>query len=151
MFLYKEFTALENMFQYADRSNSKVSEKAVDWHLDHSLKVIISITNALITSHPSDYKRSFNFSRLFVFTTNMIPRGKGKAPQSVIATEAITKDDLIQQLKAARLGMNEILKLSKNHNFKHPMFGYLNLVQAKKFIKIHTNHHLKIIRDIINE
>ena len=40
-------------------------------------------------------------------------------------------------------------ELHANSNFKHPYFGVLNLKMTKRFLEIHTNHHLKIIKEIL--
>ena len=38
--------------------------------------------------------------------------------------------------------------LNANSYFKHPYFGDLNLKKTLWFLNLHTNHHLKIIKDI---
>jgi hypothetical protein len=39
--------------------------------------------------------------------------------------------------------------LEKNSFFIHPLFKQLNKKQTIKFLKLHTNHHFKIIKDIL--
>ena len=83
MFLDKELQKLEALFVHAKKHNGKVSEKDVGWHIDHSLKSLIAISNALEQSNPAEYRWSFNIARFFVYTTGSIPRGRGKAPKAV--------------------------------------------------------------------
>jgi hypothetical protein len=39
--------------------------------------------------------------------------------------------------------------VSRDHFFEHPYFGKLKLKETIRFLEIHTQHHLDIIRDII--
>jgi hypothetical protein len=43
MKLEQIISSLEQKIAHFDAVNSKVSSKGVDWHIDHSLKVIIAI------------------------------------------------------------------------------------------------------------
>jgi hypothetical protein len=149
MFLENEIGKIEEFINQAEKLNIQVSEKGVDWHIDHSLKVINSVIHALKKSNPSDYKRKFNLLRSFIFTFQFIPKGKGKAPKAVVANGNITKEDLFLQLKDAKVRLVEMEDLPKNRFFKHPYFGMLNLNLSKKFLSIHSKHHIKIIRNII--
>lgn len=148
MLLRKEFSEIAQLIDHANKKNIKVSSNGVDWHLDHLLKVLINVSKMLKKSKPSDYKSNFNFIRSIIFILNFIPRGKGKAPRSVIPPDAITKEDLLKQLEGAKQQIDSIKNLPSKSNFKHPYFGILNLKQTIKFLNLHTNHHLKICRDI---
>ena len=140
---------LENNIDSKDVVNSQVSQVNVSWHLAHSLKVLHNIIKVLQVSNPEDYHWRFNRSRSFVYFLNFIPRGKGKAPKSVIPAEEISKDELHKDIATVRGLLEELQHLDAKSNFTHPYFGQLNLKQTKKFLAIHTKHHLKIIDDII--
>jgi len=149
MFLKEQIATLEKMIDHLELSATKVSAKGIDWHIDHLLKVIIKVSNALKHSDPLVYQRKYNLLRSVIFVSGKIPRGKGKAPRSVLPPEVILKEDLFLQIKEASKHLNEMKDLPAASNFKHPYFGMLNLKMAKRFLDIHTNHHLKIIKEIL--
>ena len=151
MFLEKKINELEQNIVHSDKLATNISEKAVEWHIDHSLKVIIAVVNALKHSDPANYKWKFNVIRSYIFTIGSIPRGKGKAPKSVLPDDHITRENLLAQLKKAKDQIKIIENLPLQSNFNHPYFGILNVKMTTKFLDIHTRHHLKIIKDIIAE
>ena len=140
---------LESHISNFEKTNPKVSNSTIGWQIDHCLLVINGIIGQLEISDPSKYQPKWTFPKFMVFTTGKIPRGKAKAPKVVIPTQVATQEELIAKLAAAK---NNVLKLdsfSENQFFNHPYFKDLNVKQIKKFLTIHTKHHLKIIQDIL--
>jgi hypothetical protein len=132
-----------------EKTNPKVSNSTVGWQIDHCLLVINGIIGQIEISDPLKYQPKWNFPKFMVFTIGKIPRGKAKAPKVVIPTQVATQEELLAKLAAAK---NNVLKLdsfSENQFFNHPFFKDLNVKQTKKFLTIHTKHHLKIIEDIL--
>ncbi|GAA4829149.1 DUF1569 domain-containing protein [Algivirga pacifica] len=142
---------IEAAIPYGDHSNVEVSKASVAWHLDHMLKTINKIVMALEKSDPNNFKSSFNFMRSVILTIGKIPRGKAKAPKVVHPPENILTEDLYKQLQIAREKVAQIEQLDKNQHFEHPFFGMLNRKNTKKFIEIHTKHHLAIVHDILKK
>lgn len=140
---------LENNISALENKTDVVSKATVGWHIEHSLKVLSQIIGAVEQSTPENYKRKFNLNRLIFLGLNFIPRGKAKAPKSVLPEGEITIASLKTHVEQVKELINKIDLLKPNNHFKHPYFGDLNLQQTKKFIVLHTNHHLKIIKDII--
>ena len=149
MFLNNKLSEIESLIEKSDIENLEVSKKGIDWHLDHSLKVLIGIPKALHQSDPKAYKSNFNLMRLMVYTFNWIPRGKGRAPKHVRSYDPITKEQLYAQINLAKESLSILYTLDKNSHFAHPYFGILDLKNAKKMMSLHTEHHLKICRDIL--
>ena len=140
---------LENHISNFEKTNPNVSNSTVGWQIDHCLLVINGIIGQIEISDPLKYQPKWTFPKFMVFTTGKIPRGKAKAPKVVIPTQVATQEELIAKLIAAK---NNVLKLdsfSENQFFNHPYFKDLNVKQTKKFLTIHTKHHLKIIQDIL--
>jgi hypothetical protein len=140
---------LANYIADYNQSNKAISEASVGWHIEHSLLVIKQITATVAQSEPKLYKSKFNVKRFVVFLTKTIPRGKAKAPKVVIPSEEITVDLLQESLKNTYQAITYLKDCEANQYFMHPFFGQLNKKQTIKFLAIHTEHHLKIIRDIL--
>ena len=140
---------LKNKIVHQNTFNEKVSKSHVAWHIDHSLRVILAVTEALKKSNPAEYQWKFNLKRQFVYTTGYMPRGVGKAPKALQSFDEITQESIEQQLKRAAIALEGLQQLDKNSHFPHPYFGSLNLKPTLRFLKLHTQHHLKIINDII--
>ena len=132
-----------------NQSNQAISQVDVGWHIEHSLLVIKQITATVAQSEPKLYKSKFNLKRFIVFLTKTIPRGKAKAPKVVIPSEGITVDSLQESLKNTYQAIAYLKDCQEKQYFMHPFFGQLNKKQTIKFLAIHTEHHLKIIRDIL--
>ena len=142
---------LETHIENHSISNPKISKSDVAWHIDHSLKVINRVCETLQSSDPDTYKNNFSFLGKVFFTLGFFPRGKAKAPKYVIPPETVSKEDLISQIELAKTNVNSIASLDKNAYFKHPLFGNVNTSRIYRFLEIHTNHHLKIIGDIVGK
>ncbi len=140
---------LENNIPHHSIANQAVSQQSVGWHIEHSLLTMYIIVEALKNSNPKDYQKKFNFKRMMIFTLNKIPRGKAKAPNVVLPKKEITADSIIEHPQKMRIKLNDLETLHANNFFAHPYFGHLNLKQTIKLFALHTNHHLKIINDII--
>ena len=130
-------------------NNKMVSEANVGWHIMHSCLVITSITEAIRKSDPSLYKKKFSWKAFFVLLFNKIPRGKAKAPSFTQPANEVSMDMVLQQIAEARKSAELLLTADKSQYFTHPIFGDLQLPTAIKFLYVHTYHHERIIRDIL--
>ena len=150
-FLAAELVEIESMLLYRDFLSEEVSKVDVAWHMDHSLKVINKVIKSLHSSDPDEYRKEFNFIRMVVLATGRMPRGVGKAPAGVLPPDEIITQDIMTQLAEAELSLASLNAAHRQSHFDHPVFGLLDLEDTRKFLKIHTNHHLAIIRDIIED
>ncbi|MCF6133187.1 DinB family protein [Flavobacterium wongokense] len=139
---------LESHIPNLEKSNPTVSQSTIGWQIDHSLLVINGVIDELKNSNPENYKWKFNKIRLLIQITNKIPRGKVRVPKVVKPIDIATAEDLTSKLELAKRNIDAMATLAANSYFTHPFFGDLNLKRTIWFLKLHTNHHLKIIRDI---
>jgi len=146
--LTKYLNRFEKVIPQFEEKNLLVSKSSVGWQIDHSLKVINGIISQLKTSSNSKKPKRTLLGK-FCLLTRYIPRGRGKAPKVVLPPEVIKLKDLLEQLELARLNITDYPKIDAKATFKHPYFGILNKTSTFKFLEVHTNHHLKIIDDIL--
>ena len=140
---------IEALIYKGNKEDKAVSLKGTYWHVDHMLKVINSVCFAIQKSKPETFKSKINLVWQIMKIKGSFPRGKGKAPKAVLPPEIILEEELKSALKMARVNVEEIKKLPKKAYFEHPLFGSLDLKNTQKFLDVHTNHHLKITRDIL--
>jgi len=149
--LHQILDQIESHIPNHERINKTVSHATIGWQLDHSLLVINGVIEQMINSNPENYRWKFKWIRLYIQITNTIPRGKVRVPKSVKPVDVATVAELQTKLEQARKGIAKLQTLPKNSYFTHPFFGDLNLKSTIWFLKLHTNHHLKIIRDIMSK
>lgn len=148
-FMNAQFDQITELIKNRDQINKKVSAVDIAWHLDYLLKVVKSLHHSLEISDPNQYESEFNIRKIAVFVSGTIPRGVGKVRDLALPPEEIKTEDILRQSEEAKSILQNYNQLPVNAFFKHPVFGVLNRQQTKRLIEIHTNHHLKIIRDII--
>lgn len=145
----KQLQYIQEYLPFINKKQVKISKATVGWHLDHILKVINAVFEGVKNSNPKEYKKQFNGLRLLFFTMKFFPRGKAKAPKRVMPPVIILKEEIERQLKIAIQNIATINEIKENQYFFHPLFKQLNKKQTLFFLKLHTHHHLKIVKDIL--
>lgn len=147
--LDQKINELDKYVHDLEITNSKISKASVGWHIDHSLKVINKIVEGMKASNPAAFKNNFSVIGKLFFFFGYFPRGKAKAPKVVRPPEHISKEAILVQLKQARTSIQQLVSLDSHSFVPHPFFGNVNKDRAVRFLEIHTNHHLKIIKSIL--
>ena len=142
---------LESYIPKADLHANAVSKGTVGWHIDHALLTINVVLEGLKNSDPTRYEYKFNKWRTIIFTVGFFPRGKVQAPDSVVPKSDYTMQSLAASTVATRELLKNILPLDKNNYSRHPVFGKLNTKHTFTMLRMHTKHHIKIIRDIVGQ
>ena len=151
MNLTKEVLKIEKYLAVMDESNLSISEAPVKWHLLHALQVINGVIDEADTSNPDNFSSKSNFKWKYVSTFGKIPRGQVKAPDAVNPSFTISEKDLRDELDKAKLSLTTWQNLQKNNYYDHHVLLHLNKRKIRRFLKVHTRHHLRIVHDILGE
>ena len=149
--LSRQITELQTYVNQENKQDPSVSKVGTYWHLDHGLNVINGITGYLKDSNPTDYYPKRSFLKTAIMWSGYMPRGKARAPKGTVSNEEITQESLINKFNYSWKSIELLESMSEDKTFKHPMFGWMKKRKTIKFITIHTNHHLKIIKDITKQ
>jgi hypothetical protein len=146
--LRKQLDELASYIPQFDLRNDAISASTVGWQIEHNLLVISSVIEGVKRSDPAQFKWSFRPMKYVVFWSGIIPRGKVGAPKLVTPGE-ITPYTLRTHIDLCRVRLDELAGMDAGHYFTHPFFGDLKKKEAIPFLFIHTEHHLKIIREML--
>lgn len=128
--------------------NEMVSSSSVGWQIEHSLLVITSVIEGVTKSDPSKYKWSFRPIKYLIFLRGKIPRGKSRAPKFV-TPDTFTAESLQNHIDRCRTIVMAFESVGAGHYFSHPYFGDTKKKDVIPFLVLHTDHHVKIIQDIL--
>ncbi len=146
--LTTQLADLGTKIEAQEKLNPKVSAVSVGWHIEHSLLVINNIVKALSNSEPGKFEQKFNFARLIVMSIGHFPRGKAKSPKAS-TPQIFDKESLKVHLSNTIEKIKVLETMPEDRYITHPFFGDMQTKDSIKFIAIHTNHHLKIMNDIL--
>lgn len=145
--LTQQIDEIEKLIPEHERVNPAVSKASMGWQIAHTLLVIKTVVTALERSDPAHYKWKPNLLRPILLTLRYFPRGKGRAPK-VARPEDLRPEALTAQLAETREMLKILSAMPPGKYFKHPYFGNIKVNKTEKFLRVHTHHHLKIMREI---
>lgn len=146
--LQQQLDTIEKYLLKEDSFNAEISKKSTYWQLDHVLQVIQKVTSSTASSDPKEYSPKRNPLKSFIMITGFIPRGKGKAPKQVIPQHDANQKELLELYNNTKEIAKQWDTIKKDQFFTHPSFGDMKSKAAQRFLRIHTHHHLKIVKDI---
>jgi len=157
--LYRE---LDGFFSLDEAAMGRVAERVSRWSITRQIEHI-AIANTvfwgrielLLEGTSADIRPTGGPTprgRL-VLLTGWIPRGKAQAPKIVQPGESPQKDAVARSLGESKRTMAALASKATaiecaTGRLPHPVLGDFSAAQWLKFARIHTLHHLKIIRDI---
>ena len=129
-----------------------VSAWSAAQHLDHVLRVGTGMLKRI--AKPSEEAMPpLDWRGRLVLTLGWIPRGKGKSPDALVGQE-VTSDALAASHRRCAEALQivadrPVLLAARAPVMRHPYFGGLTAAQTVRFARIHTDHHLKIVGEIL--
>jgi hypothetical protein len=122
-------------------------------HLDHTVKVMSSIVGRLL-QRVAERGRPLSPLGHLILLVRWIPRGRGKSPERLRGARA-SREELSAALDRVAKQLARIetshLERARGRIVPHPRFGGLTPPQAMRFAAIHTQHHLKIVADMLRQ
>lgn len=131
--------------------NERVSGWCPAEHLDHMAKVTGSVVGVLGDENAQRRPGVTLIGRL-IMLVGWIPRGRGKSPKRLLPTRA-SAEEIEASIARVQHALDALpataLSPARGPVVPHPLFGGLTPPQALRFMVVHNEHHLKIVRDIL--
>ncbi|TDX82588.1 DUF1569 domain-containing protein [Epilithonimonas xixisoli] len=140
---------IESLLSKIDVTNEKVSKASIGWHLEHSLLILNSSLKGLTMTNPKDYNPKFSLKKFIFLNFGMIPRGKIRAPKQFIPLEVPTQESILKLINLAKERLKAVEDLPEKSFIIHPFLGDFDKKTTLRFLWLHSNHHLKIVDDIL--
>ena len=131
----------------AEKSSIEVSKATVGWHIAHSYLVIIKSCENLLSNTNRASKNPKWLRQEVFFLLRKIPRNKIEAPDFVVPIDDSQKE--IKRLYDQAMSLLLQIEQNKDGYLSHPFLGPIKPKRVPFFLRIHTAHHLQIIREII--
>ena len=142
---------IESLLPKVDVMNEKVSKASVGWHLEHLLLILNSSLKGLTMTDPKDYNPKFSLKKFVFLNFGLIPRGKIRAPKQFIPLEVPTQESILKLMSLAKERLEATTNLPEKSFITHPFLGDFDKKTTLRFLWLHTNHHLKIVDDILRK
>ena len=142
--------AFRSCTQKSDLCVPAVSKWSVGMHVHHCCLAMIGICDTLSASTPPPPRSRFSLLPALIFFSGRIPRGRGRSPDAVVPKQDVTQEELLALLDESERKLNDVRQLDAGTWFKHFRFGALDRDKTAKFMRIHNQHHLRIISDIMS-
>jgi hypothetical protein len=154
--LSRQMDEITSFIGRGDESVCTLKQNISGWsaaeQLDHTLKVNGSVlARVLQDPEPDPLPKPMNLIGRIILALGWIPRGKGRSPKSMrgepatcpaLETQASKVRQQLEAVTAAHVARSRPL-------VPHPRFGGLSTEEALRFMVVHTEHHLKIVREIV--
>ena len=153
--LTKQLDVISSFLALGDEQISKVQHDISSWsaaeQLDHALKVDGSIFHRLLEDPEPGALPPINLLGRVILALGWIPRGRAPSPKA-LRGEPAKCTALSAAAGAVRSQLDNLTQERLNRSaplVPHPRFRGLTTLEALRFAGIHTEHHLKIVREIL--
>lgn len=84
------------------------------------------------------------------------PRGRGRSPKPFVPPSDVGRAALEEKVAAGRAALSDLEACTPRMKRlaarrRHPVMGMLDATEWMRFARMHTDHHLCIVRDILSE
>jgi hypothetical protein len=164
----RDLSAVERMYDSMEsilagpgdvlRRRTPVSGWSASEQIQHILLVnkwaLLTITAMLLGRGDFPESGRMNWLGTTLLLLGRIPRGKSKAPAAAEPVPDVSNEELLARLRKQkgyleriRSRLDEVVALRLR--FPHPYLGHFSATDGIRFVRVHTDHHLKIVDDIL--
>ena len=151
MKLQDQIQQIRNLIPRGELLSQSVSSWPVGYHIQHLSLAMSGVAKALELSTPPVPRQLPKPAWLAIGLMGRIPRGKAQSPDISRPKHAKGEEELNAFLEKAESRIITATQLPDDRWFKHHLLGVLDKRNSLKFVRIHNDHHLAIMKDIVRD
>jgi len=126
-----------------------VSSWSIGMHVQHCVLAAVGICRVLESSRAPPPRTWRTLVGRFVLWRGRLPRRRATAPPVTVPEVELSSTQLEALLGGAASVLEQARALPADSWFGHFALGTLRRDEALRFIDVHTNHHLRIVAEIL--
>ena len=144
-----QFERLESLVSRADERNPAISAWSVGDQIEHICMAAGGFAVVLITGRGPSFAGAHRDQKHEVLVDGVIPRGVIKVPAAGEPKTGRSADELTAMLKKTWSRVEKAASVADDRTADHPLLGPLTRDEMLRFTEVHTDHHLRIIDEIL--
>ena len=148
--ILERLNALSSYFAHTDCRNDAVSDWSVGQQAEHVIRATSAFTVMILRNRPTDGSQPEVALKHRLLERGSIPRGIAKAPEPTLPGEHPSPIDLDSLLLKCRNRVERLSGVDPQSVAIHPYLGEMKRDEILQFLIIHLDHHLSIIKDIMD-
>jgi len=142
---------VESFIPSWQQKDESVSNWTVGQQIEHVLKATSAFTVMILRDRKADGSGIHKQLKGLLLQRGSFPRGIAKAPDISMPADATPATGLTARLHKTRNRVSKLPDVSASAVAHHHYLGEMDRDEAVAFMAIHLEHHIKIIRDIVND
>lgn len=145
----KRLDTIEDLSPHLEAFSAEVSNWTVGQQVDHVISATSAFSVLLLREKKSDGSAEVSPLKGPILTSGVFPRGVVKAPVGLDNPSQLNTTALSKALLKCRNRVVKLNDLPMDAVATHHLLGEMTRDEVIRFLTIHLDHHLAIIRDIL--
>ena len=125
-----------------------ISEWSIGQHAEHVVRATSALTILVMRNRASEGSNESGAMKVALLNQGFIPRGVAQAPEGTLPAEETDIDALNQLILKTSNRIRRLAEVGPDAAAIHPYLGEMKRDEAIRFMEIHLDHHLQIMREI---
>ncbi|MDA0752462.1 MAG: DUF1569 domain-containing protein [Bacteroidetes bacterium] len=146
--LLERLNQVAEFLPHASLRNEHISRWSIGQQAEHVIRATSAFTVQILRNRKPDGSGVQKPITAQLLAHGMIPRGVADAPEATLPQLSTSPEELETLLLKARKRVSRLVEVHPESVANHPYLGEMDRDEIFRFMVIHLDHHLAIMREI---